>query len=196
MKNKNSISNTIKLFLQKLHNNVTMLNGSKIFAGFMIIVLQISSRFVTIKLSKTMESYLKYTFSKLILIFAIAWMGTRDIYIALCITILFSLIMDGFCNEDSSMCVLPNSFKSYHIQLAEDQEDEDNNDITKNIPGMPPTNTAKKEGLTTKTQLNQSDVSSKSKIIKENDVKDAMETLEEYKKQHTWKSDQKPFYNT
>ena len=193
MKNKNSITKSIKQFLQKLHNNVTMLNGSKIFAGFMIIVLQISSRFVTIKLSKTMESYLKYTFSKLILIFAIAWMGTRDIYIALCITIVFSLVMDGFCNEDSSMCLLPNSFKSYHIQLAEDQEEDGDNDITKNIPGMPPTNNGKKEGLTTKSQSEQT---GKSKIIKENDVKEAMETLNEYKIQHSWKSDSEPFYKT
>jgi hypothetical protein len=193
MKNKNSIGKSVNQFLQRTHNNVTMLNGSKIFAGFMIIVLQISSRFVTIKLSKTMESYLKYTFSKLVLIFAIAWMGTRDIYIALGITLLFSLIMDGFCNEESSMCLLPNSFKSYHIQLAEDQEEEEgNNDITKNIPGMPPTNTntSNKEGLVTKTQ------SEKSKIINKSDIQIAMETLAEAKRQHTWKSDQKPFYNT
>ena len=74
-----------KDFMKKINDNVTMLNGSKIFAGIMIIVLQISSRFVTIRLSKTMESYLKYTFSKQILIFAIAWMGTRDIFLALLI---------------------------------------------------------------------------------------------------------------
>lgn len=190
MKNKNSIGKSINDFLQKLHNNITVLNGSKIFAGFMIIVLQISSRFVTIKLSKTMESYLKYTFSKLVLIFAIAWMGTRDIYIALCITLLFSLVMDGFCNEESSMCLLPNSFKSYHIQLAEDQEEEGNNDITKNIPGMPPsnTNTSNKEGLVTKTQ------SEKSKIINEKEIQNAMETLCEAKRQHTWKSEEEPFF--
>ena len=167
-----------------------MLNGSKIFAGFMIIILQIASRFVTIKLSKTMESYLKYTFSKLVLIFAIAWMGTRDIYIALGITLLFSLIMDGFCNEESSMCLLPNSFKSYHIQLAEDQEEEGNNDITKNIPGMPPTNTntSNKEGLVAKTP------SEKSKIINKSEIQNAMETLAEAKRQHTWKSDEEPFF--
>ena len=43
-----------KDFMKKINDNVTMLNGSKIFAGIMIIVLQISSRFVTIRLSKTM----------------------------------------------------------------------------------------------------------------------------------------------
>ena len=76
----NTLAKYIKNALQTIHTNVTMLNGSKIFAGFMIIMLNISSRFVTIKLSKSVESYLKYTFSRQILIFTIAWMGTRDIY--------------------------------------------------------------------------------------------------------------------
>ena len=65
-------------FFKNIHDNVQDLNKSKVFAGLMIITLNIASRFVTIKLSKSMESYLKYTFSKQILIFAIAWMGTRD----------------------------------------------------------------------------------------------------------------------
>ena len=60
-----------------LNNQVNVLNNSKIFAGLMIIILNITSRFVNIKLSKSMESYLKHTFSKQILVFAIAWMGTR-----------------------------------------------------------------------------------------------------------------------
>ena len=111
MKKKQSLSKKLSDFLKPVHDYVVMLNGSKIFAGLMIIVLQISSRFVTIRLSKTMESYLKYTFSRQILIFAIAWMGTRDIYVALAITLVFSLVMDVVCNEDSNYCMLPNQFK-------------------------------------------------------------------------------------
>ena len=72
---KNTLGKTINGFLKNMHNSISYLNGSKIFAGIMIIVLQISSRFFTIRLSKTMESYLKYTFSRQVLIFAIAWMG-------------------------------------------------------------------------------------------------------------------------
>ena len=135
-RNKQSISKHIKNALQIIHTNVTMLNGSKIFAGFMIIMLNISSRFVTIKLSKSMESYLKYTFSRQILIFTIAWMGTRDIYIALAVAIVFTIIMDVLFNEDSNYCVLPVSFTEYHTQISEEHTDDD---ITQNIPGMPPT---------------------------------------------------------
>jgi hypothetical protein len=184
----NSTGKTINQFLQRIHNNITVLNGSKIFAGIMIIVLQISSRFVTIRLSKTMESYLKYTFSKQILIFAIAWMGTRDIYIALTIAIIFSFIMDVLCNEDSQYCMLPNKFKDYHIQLA-DENKEDNTDITKNIPGMPPSSVSTKEGLTTKKSL-----CDKTKAITKDEVQNAVDLLDKAKEQYTWKSLDEPFF--
>lgn len=109
-------------FFKNIHESIKTLNTSKIFAGLMIITLNISSRFVTIKLSKSMESYLKYTFSKQILIFAIAWMGTRDIYIALLIVLLYTLFFEYLFNEDSSLCVLSENFTSYHQELVENDK--------------------------------------------------------------------------
>jgi hypothetical protein len=110
-----------------LHNQVQVLNNSKIFAGIMIITLNIASRFVNIKLSKTMESYLKHTFSKQILVFAIAWMGTREIYVALFITVLFTICFEYLFHEESMFFCLPEEFKDYHIELLENAEvsDED-----------------------------------------------------------------------
>ena len=114
-----------------LNDNVTSLNNSKLFAGLMIITLNIASKFVTIKLSKTMESYLKYTFSRDILVFAIAWMGTRDIYVALTITLLFILATDYIFNEDSMLCCLPENFTDYHVSLLESKEQVTEEDIKK-----------------------------------------------------------------
>ena len=108
--------------LSYLHNHVMNINNSKVFAGLMIITLNIASKFVTIKLPKTMESYLKYTFSRDILVFAIAWMGTRDIYIALLITTLFIVCMDYLFNETSMFCVLPETFTDYHVNLLDNNE--------------------------------------------------------------------------
>jgi hypothetical protein len=112
-------SNNLLVFL---HNKILALSTSKLFAGMMIILLNISSKFVTIKLSKSMESYLKYTFSRNVLIFAIAFVGSRDIYVATFITLLFILFMDYLLNEESGLCILPDSFKEYHINLVENME--------------------------------------------------------------------------
>lgn len=170
-----SLGKSVRKLLHHIHDYVHVLNNSKIFAGIMIIILQICSRFVTIRLSKSMESYLKYTFSKQILIFAIAWMGTRDIYTSLVIAILFSFLMDGVCNEDSNYCLLPRHFREYHIQLANDRQDED----------TPPTNNENK---------NQEKTAEKSSLISSEEINKAIKTLDDAKKQYTWKSTRESFY--
>lgn len=102
-----------------LHNTVGTMNNSKIFAGLMIIVLNIASKFVSFRLSKSMESYLKYTFSRNVLVFAMAWMGTRDIITAGIITLLFMVCTEYLFNEESMFCCLSHEFKSYHIEKFE-----------------------------------------------------------------------------
>ena len=104
-----------------INQNILAMNQSKIFAGLVIIVLNVSSKFVNIKLSKSMEGYLKYTFSRDILVFAMAWMGTRDIYTALFITVLFSLCANFFFNETSGFCCLPESFIEKNSEMVDSQ---------------------------------------------------------------------------
>jgi hypothetical protein len=119
---------TFSEVLEFLHSHIKRINDSKIFAGIMIITLNIVSRFVNIKLSKSVESYLKYTFSKYLLVFTIAWMGTRDIYIAFTIMTIYLIIMDYLLDDDSMFCILPEEFKDYHQSLLE--TDGENEQIT------------------------------------------------------------------
>lgn len=111
------------------HNNIKTINNSKIFAGLIVITLNIASRFVTIRLSKSMESYLKFTFSRDVLVFCIVWMGSREIYIAFIFTVLFTFIMDFLLNEESIYCILPEKFTTYHKDLLEESPSHD--DIAK-----------------------------------------------------------------
>jgi len=121
VKNSKKTTNSFMQFFNFLHNNVQAINNSKIFAGLMIITLNIVSKFANIKLSKTLEAYFKYTFSRQILVFAIAWMGTRDIYIAFFITIIFVICTEYLFHEESMFFVLPEEFKDYHISLLENE---------------------------------------------------------------------------
>jgi hypothetical protein len=123
MAKKHQVGNAFNEAFNYLHNHITSLNQSKIFAGVIIIVLNISSKFVTFKLSKSMEAYLKYTFSRNILVFAMAWMGTRDIYIAAFMTLIFILCMNYLFNEDSPYSILPEQFTDYHSTLADTQDE-------------------------------------------------------------------------
>ena len=112
-------------FFNGMHKKILDLNTSKMFAGLMIITLNIASKFVTFKFGKTTEMYLKYTFSRQILVFAMAWMGTRDIYVAAGLTLLFIFIFDFLFNENSSLCILPHEFKEYYQNMDEDISHDD-----------------------------------------------------------------------
>ena len=109
--------------LSYANNHILSINDSKIFAGIMIVIINIASKFVTFKLSKSVESYLKFTFSRDILVFAITWMGTRDIYISLGMTLLFVVVIDYLLNENSSVCCLPQTFINKHIDMLEGMTD-------------------------------------------------------------------------
>ena len=96
------------------HFNVMYLNSSKFFAGVVMILLNVGSKFVTIQFSKSTEEYMKYTLSKQILVFAMAWMGTRDIYTALGLTAVFTILSDHLFNEESHMCIVPENYRVLH----------------------------------------------------------------------------------
>jgi len=129
------MSKNMKKWFAKLagsvNDQVKLLNNSKIFAGIMIIVLNISSRFVNIKLGKTMESYLKHSFSKQLLVFTIAWMGTRDIYIALIVSTVFVILTEYLLHEESPYCILSRDTCNYYIEKMENMEDVSEDEIKK-----------------------------------------------------------------
>jgi hypothetical protein len=114
---------TLRDMFAYINQNIIAMNQSKIFAGLVIIVLNISSKFVTIKLSKSMEGYLKYTFSRDILVFAMAWMGTRDIYTAFFIACVFSICANFLFNEQSGFCCLSESFINKQSGLLDEPPD-------------------------------------------------------------------------
>lgn len=110
--------------LEHVNNYVKTLNQSKIFAGIMIVIINIASKFVIFKVSKTVESYLKFTFSRHMLVFAATWLGTRDIYISLLMTFLFIIVVDVLFNEKSLFCCLPESFIDQQISKLEGMENQ------------------------------------------------------------------------
>jgi hypothetical protein len=94
-----------------LHEHVMYLNQSKFFAGVVMIMLNIGSKFISIQFSKSAEQYFKLSVTKQILVFAMAWMGTRDIYTALVITAVFVVLSDHLFNEESKFCIVPHKYR-------------------------------------------------------------------------------------
>lgn len=101
------------MFVGYINDQMTSLNTSKVFAGFVMIILNIGSRYIDVKFSKSQERAIKYIFNKELLVFAVSWMGTRDIYISFVISIVFSILMNIMLNDESEYCVLPESMTNY-----------------------------------------------------------------------------------
>jgi hypothetical protein len=94
-----------------IHDHILYLNSSKFFAGVVMIMLNVGSKFISIQFSKSTEEYLKFSLSKQLLVFAMAWMGTRDIYTALALTAIFVVLSDHLFNEESNYCIVPHNHR-------------------------------------------------------------------------------------
>ena len=105
-------------------NSLKTLNNSKFFAGVVMIMLNIGSKYVTIELSKNQEQYLKNNIGRQLLIFAISWMGSRDILIALALTAIFTVLTDHLFNEQSSLCIIPKRYRRYEHLLDLDKDNQ------------------------------------------------------------------------
>lgn len=79
-----------------------------------MIMLNIGSKFITIQFSKSTEEYLKMNVTKQLLVFSMAWMGTRDIYTALVLTAVFTVLSDHLFNEESPYCCVPHKYRVLH----------------------------------------------------------------------------------
>jgi hypothetical protein len=99
------------------NNHIMYLNNSKFFAGIIMILLNVGSKFIAIQFSRSTEEYMKWGITKQILVFAMAWMGTRDIYTALGLTAVFTILSEYLFNEESTLCIVPPQYRILHKLL-------------------------------------------------------------------------------
>jgi hypothetical protein len=94
-----------------VHNFIKSLDNSKLFAGIVMILLNVGSKFIAIQFSQSTEQYLKMNVTKQILVFAMAWLGTREIYPSLLLTAAFVVLSEHLFNEESPYCIVPHKYR-------------------------------------------------------------------------------------
>ena len=147
----------MKKLMSYLYDHVKTVNDSKIFAGLVILTLNLSSKLMPLPMSKTVESIVKYHFSQYVLVFAISWMGTRDIFIALIVTSIFALLMEFLFNENSMFCCLSEGFVTNRVEEVKEADcvtREELDDAVKIIEKMKKCLNDKEKGEGEKTQEN------------------------------------------
>jgi len=119
---KSSIFTPLLNSISYTNHHIMYLNNSKFFAGVIMILLNVGSKFITIQFSKSTEEYMKWSVSKQLLVFSMAWMGTRDIYTALGLTAVFTILSEYLFNEEHQLCVVPHRYRVLH-KLIDTNED-------------------------------------------------------------------------
>ena len=102
------ITNIYKNINDLYLNNI---NTSKLLIGITMIMLNVGSKYVDFKFTKGQEKLLREGLAREILIFAIVFMGTRDIVYAILLTAAFVILSEFAFNEKSKYCIVPERMK-------------------------------------------------------------------------------------
>lgn len=100
-----------------LSNTSSVFDNSKIFAGFMLLIMNISTKYVKFQLSPSVESFFKNSFGMELLVFIMLWIGTKNLLISLALTAVFIIVFNFLLNEKSQFSILPESFTQYYNGL-------------------------------------------------------------------------------
>ena len=89
-----------------LYQKIYKLNQSKLFAGILMILMNLGSKYIALELSETQEEFLSNIVIRRIVIFVVAFIATRDIIISLVLTGVFILLVSGLFNDNSDLCII------------------------------------------------------------------------------------------
>ena len=97
--------------LETLQEGCDWLNTNKYFAGLMIVLLNVGSKYNTIELSKSQQNFFKSEKFRYILIFAMLWSATRDIKTSIVLTVFVHVFTAYLFNENCKMCIIPQTWR-------------------------------------------------------------------------------------
>lgn len=87
------------------------INESKILAALAMLLLNIGSKYIELKISDSQAEYMRNEIGREILIFAMVFVGTKDIILSIIVTAAFIILANTVFHEESNYCILPEKYK-------------------------------------------------------------------------------------
>ena len=94
--------------LQTIINNI---NQSKYFAGIIMILMNMGSRYISLELSERHESILGHPMVRRLMLFTVFFTATRDVWISLGLTACFVILVTGIFHDESRFCMIPERYR-------------------------------------------------------------------------------------
>jgi hypothetical protein len=83
------------------------LSNSKLFSGCIMLLTNIGGKYLIMDLPNNMEKlFSKYIILRILVLFSIFFMATRDIKSSILLSLLFFIVIKYFINEKSSFCIV------------------------------------------------------------------------------------------
>ena len=99
--------------METLFELMDSLNNSRYFAGIIMLLLNLGSKYISMELSQTHELFLGSKIVRRLLIFTIVFTATRDVFISIVLTAAFVILVSGLFHDDSSYCLIPKKFRKH-----------------------------------------------------------------------------------
>jgi hypothetical protein len=111
-------------FIKKINQQyLKHINESKFFIGLSMILLNIGSKYVDFKFTKTQEQMLRNGIAREILIFTIVFMGTRDVLYAIVLTASFIVLSQYIFNDKSKYCLVTKKMQQINALIDTDKDE-------------------------------------------------------------------------
>ena len=101
---------------------ISRINGSSLAMGLAMLILNVGSKYVEIKLSKTQEEALRNAIGRELIIFAVVFTATRDVVISLLLTAAFVVMSSFLFNENSRFCLAPRTMRRFRAMADLDND--------------------------------------------------------------------------
>jgi len=103
---------------------IKQLNENRFFIGLMMIFVTIGGRYIITELNEEQKKIIHNKVFRRLIIFSAFFMSTRDIYTAIILTILFTIIISELFNGEDNMQFLSNDDKENEKELKLKKIDE------------------------------------------------------------------------
>jgi len=91
--------------LSPIDSMLHLFNSNPYFIGLMMFILNVGGRFVGLEITKKQEQFFQHPWVRRGLIFAVIFMGTRNIWVSFWGTVVIVLIFGYLFNEHSALCL-------------------------------------------------------------------------------------------
>lgn len=91
--------------LNPLEMFIGSLNSNPYFIGMMMLLLNLGGRFIGMEVSKEQEKFFQHPWVRRALLFTVLFVATRNIVVALIMTMFVLLFLSFLLNENSSLCL-------------------------------------------------------------------------------------------